>query len=972
MAAFGVDIGSTTVKMVLLKKGRIVFSRYEKSLGEPLRRLREILARFLESHPEYRSLPVGITGSGGELASKNFPKARVNEVVALGLAHRNLFPDARTVIEIGGQDAKLLFLTHEPAVGGLIIEDFALNQLCAAGTGGFLEEQALRLGIPIEAMGRAALLSKTPAPIAGRCSVFAKSDMIHLQQVGTPLPDILYGLCMALARNYKATLGAGKRFRRPVYFEGGVAANEAMVRAFNEVLGEAGPVKVPGPFNVMAALGAAIHALSHPDWAPGASDFLDSLTQSIEQTPDIQRKEPLVRPSRASYRPKPPSLALSGIASLSPAKKEGLGLSAVFLGVDVGSVSTNLVALDGLGNVIEALYVRTKGNPIQAVIEGLKTLSGPLEGREISGVGVTGSGRYLIGALIGADTIKTEITAQAKAARHLAPGADTVFEIGGQDAKFIRLHNGTLKEFAMNRACAAGTGSFLEEVAKKIGVELEAFQEAAFESKAPCAFGERCTVFMESDVIACQQRGAKKEDLLSGLAFAITENYFNRVVGPLKLGKNPVFLGGVAKNQAVVAAFNKRLGKEVYVPEQAHVSGAMGAALLAMEARPKKSRFRGFAIEPERLKLDSFRCKRCANTCLIQTIREDDGGRVFLGSRCERFGRKGIAKGRNFFRVRERLLESFKPPSGLRRRVGFPRMGPFYDYWPFFVKLFAEGGVELIPSKPSSLLTLERAQEGNMGDICLPVKILAGHLSELDELGLEALFVPGILSHRAQNGERTQACPYIRALPSLAQAAFENLRTPILEAFVNFHDEKELIRSLEPIASFLGMKNQDFRQAMQSGLKALEGFRRDLSQIGSAALKEAKGPVLTLIGRMYNTADPFVSLRLPDKIAGLGFDAFPMDLLPLSDQATQAPLDSGYWFSQDRILKAGTWIKDHPNVYGVYFTNFGCGPDAFIQRFFEKGLEDKPWLLIEADEHSADAGIVTRLEAFLERIERIA
>lgn len=957
MAFLGVDVGSTTAKLVLIKDGRIAFARYEKSLGEPLKRLTSMLEAFLEAHPGSRGLPLGITGSGGELAAKGFPEARLNEVVALSLVHQRLFPEARTVIEIGGQDAKLLFLEKDPESGTLTIEDFALNQLCAAGTGGFLEEQALRLGIPIEEMGRIALGSTSPAPVAGRCSVFAKSDMIHLQQVGTPTADILYGLCVALARNYKATLGAGKRFAPPVFFEGGVAANEAMVRAFNEVLGDVGPVRVPPPFLVMAALGAAIHAERSPLLAPSAEEFIASLSLQTKQAARIPRKEPL-SVTQHSWE----SSNKGSEASPEPGARQA------FLGVDVGSVSTNLVVLDHAGRILQTLYIRTKGDPIRAVSQGLEKLKASLERKEVAGVCVTGSGRYLIGALIGADVIKTEITAQARAANHLAPGSDTVFEIGGQDAKFLSLQNGSLKEFAMNRACAAGTGSFLEEVAKKLEVELEAFESFALESDAPCAFGERCTVFMESDVIGCQQRGAKKEDLLAGLAYAVAENYFNRVVGPLKIGKAPVFLGGVAKNRAVVAAFEKRVGKSIHVPEHAHVSGAIGAALLTMDRPPEKTRFRGFALNPEALAMESFHCKRCANTCLIQAIRQEGGERVYLGSRCERFSRKGASKGRNFFALRQRLLEGFNPSNERKRRVGFPRMGPYYDYWPFFAKLFEAGGARLVASNPSSASTLARACEANMGDICLPVKILAGHLSELDEQGLEAVFVPGILEHLAQADEQTGACPYIRALPSLANASFERLNTPIFGAMADFRGKEGLMGSLEPAWAFLKLGRRAFGEAIEAGLEAQQAFRRSLADLGTAGLKKTKGPVLAVVGRMYNTADPFVSLRLPEKIAGLGFDAFPMDLLPVFPQACEGQGGDGYWFSQDRILQAGGWIKARPDVYGVYFTNFGCGPDAFIQRFFEEAHGDKPWLLIEADEHSADAGVLTRLEAFLERI----
>jgi predicted nucleotide-binding protein (sugar kinase/HSP70/actin superfamily) len=220
----------------------------------------------------------------------------------------------------------------------------------------------------------------------------------------------------------------------------------------------------------------------------------------------------------------------------------------------------------------------------------------------------------------------------------------------------------------------------------------------------------------------------------------------------------------------------------------------------------------------------------------------------------------------------------------------------------------------------------------------------------------------------AHAGEQTGACPYIRALPSLANAYFERPKTPILEAFPEFYGKKKLTDSLEPVAAFLKLGKRAFEAALEAGLEARRAFGQALAELGTAGLKEAKGPVLAVLGRMYNTADPFVSLRLPEKIAGLGFDAFPMDLLPTSGQAHESLDEGGYWFSQDRILKAGAWIKGQSNVYGVYFTNFGCGPDAFIQRFFEKDQGNKPWLLIEADEHSADAGVLTRLEAFLERI----
>jgi len=328
--------------------------------------------------------------------------------------------------------------------------------------------------------------------------------------------------------------------------------------------------------------------------------------------------------------------------------------------------------------------------------------------------------------------------------------------------------------------------------------------------------------------------------LLAGLAYAIAENYFNRVVGPLKIGEAPVFLGGVAKNRAVVAAFEKRVGRPIRVPEHAHVSGAIGAALLAMERSSEKTRFRGFALNPESLAMTSFHCKRCANACLIQAVKQESGDRVFLGSRCERFSRKGVVKERNFFALRQRLLESFNPSNGLKRRVGFPRMGPYYDYWPFFAKLFEAGGVQLVPSNPSSTATLGRAYEANVGDICLPVKIMAGHLSELDESGLEAVFVPGILEHMAHAGEQTGACPYIRALPSLANAYFERPKPLSSRPFQEFYGKKKLTDSLEPVAAFLKLGKRAFQEALEAGLEARRAFGQALAELGTAGLERSE------------------------------------------------------------------------------------------------------------------------------------
>ena len=575
----GIDIGSVSSDVLVLDgRGHVVFKDYRRTLGRPVETVAGQLKLVLAAHPAERFGSVAMTGAAGRFPAEILGVPFVNEVRAQGLGVAHLYPEfsQATVIEMGGQDSKLIFL--ESRNERLELKDFALNSVCAAGTGSFLDQQAERLGISIEdEFGKLALQSASVPQMAGRCSVFAKSDMIHLQQVATPVCDIVAGLCLALARSLKNNLGCGREFVRPVIFTGGVAANAGVVRAFEDVLDlRPGELIVPNLHCYTGALGAALAAPNTSGkQMKTAIQKIDAYLQSgAAAHRRIPHRDPLTTP----VLPPPQSRVFAE-------RLQTHSGGEAYLGVDVGSISTNVAVVDADKRVLAKEYLMTAGRPLEAVREGLRRVGERVAGNvKIVGAATTGSGRYLTGDFIGADVVINEITAQAAGAVAVCPEVDTIFEIGGQDSKYIRLENGVVVDFEMNHACAAGTGSFLEEQAQRLGISIkDEFAALAAKSKKPVRLGERCTVFIESDLLGYQQQGAQTQDLVAGLAYSIVTNYLNRVVGRRKIGQHICFQGGTAFNKAVWAAFETITGKPIRVPEHHEMTGAIGAAMIAAE-----------------------------------------------------------------------------------------------------------------------------------------------------------------------------------------------------------------------------------------------------------------------------------------------------------------------------------------------------------------------------------------------------
>ena len=990
----GIDVGSTTVKVVVLDETRSLLAwRYRRSNGRPRSTLLETIheiERHLGCELDPASVSgVGLSGSGGGPVADLVGGLHVNELVAQTRAIGAFHPEARTIIEIGGQDSKLLSVRWDDTSRQMMLEDFSMNALCAAGTGAFLDQQAERLGVAIDQeFARLALASENPARIAGRCTVFAKSDMIHLQQVGTPISDILMGVSLAMARNFVTVIGKGKRFVAPILFQGGVAHNAAVKRAFETAL-RVPPesIIVPEHHTIMAALGTAYVTMDQ--------------AQQNASTRRAFRGFSVLDGAKASGHERRASLpvlvARRGDATHSP--EASLSLESTidaWLGVDVGSVSTNVVIIDADNRLLASRYLMTAGRPLEAVRDGLRMVAEEIGDRvAIRGAGTTGSGRYLTGDFIGADVVRNEITAQSRAAVSIDPLVDTIIEIGGQDSKFIRLHSGSVIDFAMNNACAAGTGSFLQEQADRLEISVEDdFSRLAFSSECPAALGERCTVFMESDLVHHQQQGAAVRDLTAGLAYSIAENYLNRVVNGRALGRRVFFQGGVAANDSVVAAFGSQTGRDITVPPNHSVTGAIGAAILAREEMARRdpsspTRFRGFDLSERTYDSSVFECKACPNICEVHKVVIAGESPFFYGARCDKFEEAGRGVSTawrdipDLFAHRERaLLGDWKDPGprpdrrrSTRLRVGIPRNLSFFDFFPFWRGFLRALGCDIVLSAPTNPATVKATQEHAVAESCFPVKLAFGHLIELASRDVDLILVPSILTREdAADGQpHNYYCPLVPATPHMLAATlpYGHAIPPMITQALHLANPRAARTELRALARRLtGASRSAADKAAEAGWSAIREFSQALVARGREVLDSAGSgpPLVVVVGRPYTCNDPGANLDLPYKLRRLGVLPVPMDFLPLDDVRVPAPHEDMYWRSGQDILRAGVVVRGDPRLQAVYLTNFNCGPDAFLISFFRTTLGAKPFLELEVDDHTADAGMITRCEAFFDSL----
>ncbi len=962
----------------------VLLTKYRRILGQPAGMMLQMLDSMFQQLPRNAVGGIRITGAGGHSIAESLGLGFDNDLNCLVRGVGARYPNAGTIIEMGGNSSKYI----QVASNGnrrMGILDYEKNGDCAAGTGAFMDQQASRLQYRVEEIGERVLSVEAFPTIAGRCTVFSKTDMIHAQQRGYTPEQILKGLCEAVVRNFKGTVSKGKRIIPPVVVVGGMAANSGIVQAIRDVFNlGVEELIVPASHSWFSAIGAALNeADAQGEKASGSKGALclESLGRVIyRETSDCECSPPLSTDNLVLLRDRVPEYSFLG---------RSVPVEA-YLGIDVGSISTNIAVIDARGNLIHSQYLRTNSRPMEVVRNGLAAIREKLADRiRIRGAGTTGSGRDLIGCIIGADTVCDEITAHKTGATfvsdtYLKSEVDTIFEIGGQDAKFIRLEKGIVVDFSMNEACSAGTGSFLEEQAERLGIRIESeFAALAMSAKKPTPLGERCTVFMEKDLINHLRQGAEKSDLVAGLAYSIAINYLNRVVRGRRIGNSIFFQGGVAFNDAVAAAFSRLLGKKIIVPPHNGVIGAIGAALLAQRKigkTLKETGFRGCDLDKVDYELREHVCKGCSNHCTVQEIRVENE-RTYWGDKCSNKFRRRPKTGHravipDLISLREKWFDGEEPAPANGPRVGIPRCMYSYEYLPFWRTYFRETGCSTVLSETTNRTMAERGIETAVAEPCFPIQVAHGHVSRLKEQKPEYIFVPNLVDSESHGrGAPAYFCPWGQTLPFVLRSApdFADIRDRFLMPTIRFGEGlPQVKRAMAGIAWKLGVSRKDSDQAVRKAYERQKAFSADLIRNGNEALRiltESNRRGIILLARTYTLHDSGINMDIPRKLRDIyGVNLIPMDFLNLSDIDIRAEHDNMFWEYGRRILQAARFVGANPHLHIIYMTCFKCGPDSFIQHWVQS-VSRKPFLILQLDSHGGDAGALTRCEAYLESKE---
>ena len=988
----GLDIGAISLKLAALGKpadrpilealcaahpefqrieldGRpLVLSEYRRISGSPIQSTYDLLRDFYETVPEDRVEGIRVTGSGSRTIAKVLGLFFENEFKAIARMIGTCYPQVRTVFEIGGESSKYIRLE------GTGIVDYDRSGECAAGTGSFLDQQALRMKYSVEEVGQVVSMASCAARIAGRCSVFAKSDMIHAQQKGYSPAEILRGLCDAVARNFKGSIVKGRPVEAPVALIGAVSQNAGVTGALREAFSLAEKdLFVPREFAWCGAIGAAILEAEEPRKRSILEIHRLRQHESEEKAPDTR---PLSTENVVQLRDR---------VGIYVAPPDGRPIPA-YLGLDIGSVSTNVVVIDEFGAVIHDVYLRTSGRPIEAVQEGLAEVERLWGSRlEIRGVGTTGSGRELIAEFVGADAVNDEITAHKTGALHISATlggepVDTIFEIGGQDSKFISIEKGVVVDFAMNEACAAGTGSFLEEQAEKLGISIKGeFAQLALAAPNPTRLGERCTVFMERDVTGWLHKGETVPSLVAGLAYSIALNYLNRVVRGRHIGEVVYFQGGTAYNDAVTAAFASLLGKKITVPPYNGVMGAIGMALIARQwhqATGGQTRFRGYDLHKLSLTTRDFVCKACSNLCDMKEF-VIEGNKSYWGDKCSDKFRKPSATGRkpvieDLFAYREQLLEKLPAALGGAFRVGLPRAMTLLDQLPFWRRYFAELGIPTVLSPVTDPRISAAGIEMAVAQPCYPVQVAHGHVQALAQAGVDYILVPNMADAEGAESSPSHYCPWNQTLPWVLRAAppLEGEKHKFLIPTLHFKlGPAQVKTALAETMRRIGVTRWASDRAVDAAYAEQRSFQEKLLEAGRRALEvlERTGePGLVLVGRAYNIYDRGVNCDIPRKLRHrYGANVIPLDFLVTGREPIADLHSNMFWISGRKILEAARVASGRANLHVVYITNFKCGPDSYIKHFAREAA-GAPLLILQFDGHGNDAGYMTRCEAYLD------
>ena len=1013
----GLDVGSTTVKAAVVdpRNRSLQFSTYLRHGAQQAETVRGLLEEIHRRFPD-AELRCAVCGSGGRGIAEAIGAFYIQEVVANSIAVREFYPETRVAIELGGQDAKVVFFHYDPESRQLIASDMRMNGSCAGGTGAFIDEVASLLQIPVEEFDGYAARGTRVYDISGRCGVFAKSDIQPLLNQGVSREDIALSTCHAIARQTIGGLAQGLEITRPVIFVGGpLTFNRTLVRVFAERLGlREGEQILPESPETLVAYGTALSVgTMFADWqsnylGTGASKALENY-----QTELSTRRQTGLEQFFESEEERREFQLRHALAKIDPPDLPEGSVLPVYIGIDAGSTTSKLVLLDEQEQVIDSFYANNDGEPLQVLKEGLLSAYRRWKERGIAlqvlGVGTTGYGEKLFGAAFKADYHTVETVAHAEAAMHYLPGASFILDIGGQDMKAISVSNDIVTGITLNEACSAGCGSFLESFARSLEIPVAEIAPRAFAASNPSKLGSRCTVFMNSSIITEQKNGKGPNDIMAGLCRSIIENVFTKVVRVSNmsvLGDKVVLQGGTFKNDAVLRAFEQYTGIEGLRAPYPGEMGAIGIALLTkkhMAGRAGQSRFPGFeALEVFGYeKENNHVCPFCTNNCNRTLIRFSDGSTFVTGNRCERgevVGELGDPETRSrlkaaerrlrgapdLFSRREKLLfkeypvEPIEP--GKELTLGLPRVLEFWNSGPFWSTFFRALGFQVRFSKPSSRELYESGIALVPSDtICFPAKLAHGHMEDLISAGVDRIFMPIMNRMPPENSnlKSDHLCAVVKGYPMVLDVSNEPTEGHGIafdKPIFHWLDERTRERQLADfMAATFGTPPRHVQAALAQADRVQRSFSASLREEASDILEELSGSefAVVLAGRPYHS-DPLVSHSVSRFFTSQGIPVIPLDALPGLDEVDHSGIRAeGTINFHVRMLSGAVKVAQHPNLELVQIVSFGCGHDAVLTdeviRIMRAASGREP-LTLKLDESDADGPIQIRVRSFIETV----
>ena len=981
----GLDVGSTTVKIIVMNDNkRTIYEDYRRHYSDTKNTVCNVLEELLKKYPSY-SFTLALTGSGAMSAAKFLGVNFIQEVVSCKRAVEKYIPKTDVVIELGGEDAKIIYFDQS-------IEQ-RMNGTCAGGTGAFLDQMASLLHTDTAGLNELAKGYKTIYPIASRCGVFAKTDVQPLINEGAAKEDIAASIFQAVVNQTISGLACGRPIRGNVAFLGGPLNYLSELRKrFIETLNlKDDEIIVPEEAHLLVAKGAALDSLNSEVITPNELEQkIENLKNSHDNTsnpidPLFKNKEEYEEFKKRHEKDKVEK------ANLKDYEED------CFLGIDAGSTTTKIVLIDNDGRLLYSDYGSNEGNPLQSVMKMLKKLYKELPEKAVLRYsGVTGYGEKLIQTALNVDLNEIETIAHYTAAKTFEPDVTSIVDIGGQDMKYIKMKNGSIDNILLNEACSSGCGSFIETFAKSLNIEISKFVEEAIKSKRPVDLGSRCTVFMNSKIKQAQKEGFSVGDISAGLSYSVIKNAIQKVMKVRDvetLGNHIVVQGGTFYNDAVLRAFELIVGKNVVRPDIAGLMGAYGMALLSKEQYEANldMEYTSTILDTEgidnlKIKVTFARCNNCENHCKL-TINKFSNGQIHVsGNRCEK-GAGVVTKSKplpNLIQYKYKRLFDYKPLDeqyATRGTIGIPRVLNMYEDYPFWFTFLTSLGFRVILSEKSTRKTYEKGMESMPSEsVCYPAKLSHGHIESLLEQGIKTIFYPCIPYSRKEyeKADNHYNCPIVISYSEVLKNNVEGLKDPsvkFINPFLPF-DKKNLVKKMLELDEF---KSYHFTKAelMEAAEKAEEEYqkcKKDIREEGARTVKyieenNLKGIVLA--GRPYHV-DPEINHGIDTLITSLGLPVLTEDSISDKTEVKRPIRVVDQWVYHARLYAAADFVGKHDNLELVQLNSFGCGVDAVTTDQVEEILSsyDKMYTLIKIDEVNNLGAVRIRIRSLLASMKK--